>query len=67
MIDKPKVIEAIQLLNQSAKREWLDSFRTPALRRYLDRLELAQGPRGRESIWTRRHETPAVVTRNPHS
>ena len=67
MIPKPKVIEAIQLLNQSAKREWLESLRTPALRRYLDRLELTQGPRGRESTWTRRHETPAVVTRTPKS
>jgi hypothetical protein len=65
MITKPKVIEAIQLINQSAKREWLDSFRTPALRRYLDRLELTLGPRGRGSTWTRRHETPAIVTRKP--
>lgn len=67
MIPKPKVIEAIQLINPSAKRDWLDSFRTRSLRRYLDRLELTRGPRGRDSTWVRRHETPAIVTRNPMS
>jgi hypothetical protein len=65
MIKKPKVIDAIQSINPSARRDWLDSFATSALRRYLDRLELTLGPRDRQSTWVRQHETPAVVTRSP--
>jgi hypothetical protein len=65
MISKPKTIDAIQQINQSAGRDWLDTFAATALRRYLRRLELTLEPRGRQSIWVRHHETPAVVTRAP--
>ncbi|MHC4219108.1 MAG: hypothetical protein ACYSU7_11705 [Planctomycetota bacterium] len=65
MISKPKTIEAIQQLNRSAKRDWLDTFATCSLRRYLNRLELTLGPRGRQSTWIRHDATPAVVTRAP--
>jgi hypothetical protein len=65
MIKKPKIIDEIQQINQSARRDWLDTFATSALCRYLDRLELTLGPRGRQSIWVRHDEGPAVVTRAP--
>ncbi len=65
MISKPKTIDAIQQINQSAGRDWLDTFATSALCRYLDRLELTLGPRGRQSTWVRLDEDPAVVTRAP--
>jgi hypothetical protein len=65
MISKTQIIDAIQQINQSARRDWLDMFASSALRRYLDRLELTLEPRGRDSFWTRQNETPAVVTRSP--
>jgi hypothetical protein len=65
MIKKPRIIDEIQQINQSARRDWLDTFATSALCRYLDRLELTLGPRGRQSTWVRLDEDPAVVTRAP--
>ncbi len=63
MISKAQIIDAIQQLNRSARRDWLDMFALPALRRYLDHLEVTLEPRG--SVWVRPDETPAVITRNP--
>lgn len=65
MISKTRIIDAILQLNRSAKAEWLDDFATPALRRYLDHLQVTIEPRGRASVWIRLDETPAVVTRTP--
>ena len=62
---KTRIISAIQQLNRSARREWLDAFAAPALRLYLDHLEITLEPRNRESTWIRTGETPAVVTRHP--
>ncbi len=64
MINKARIIQAIQHLNQSARRDWLEAFTTTALQRYLDHLELTLEPRGRDSIWVRAGETPAIVTRS---
>ena len=61
----PQIINAIQELNRSARRDWLDAFAIPALRRYLDHLEVTLEPRGRGSVWVRSGETPAIVTRTP--
>ncbi len=65
MISKTGIISAILQLNRSAQPFWLSKFATPALRRYLDHLEVTLEPRGRESVWIRLAETPAVVTRIP--
>ena len=65
MLSKAQIIDAIQQLNRSARREWLDMFATSALRRYLDHLQLTLEPRGRGSRWIRAAETPAIVTRRP--
>ncbi len=63
MISKSQIIDAIQQLNRSARRDWLDTFALPALRRYLDHLEVTLEPRG--SVWVRPGETRAVITRTP--
>ena len=63
MLTKARIIDAIQQLNRSARREWLDMFATTALCRYLDHLEITLEPRGRDSTWIRPAETPAVITR----
>ena len=62
-MSKAHIIDGILQLNRSARRDWLDTFAKPALRRYLDHLEVTLEPRG--TIWTRQGETPAVVTREP--
>ncbi len=65
MHSKAQLIDSILQINRSAKPEWLDLFNVPALHRYLDHLQHAQEPRGRDSYWLRDAETPAVVTRKP--
>ena len=53
MISKTRIIDAILQLNRSATAEWLDKFATPALRRYLDHLQVTIEPRGRASAASR--------------
>lgn len=65
MLCKKQLIEAILELNPSAARRWLESFDTPALRRYLKRLRYVERPRGHGSYWVRDAETTAVVSRKP--
>ncbi len=62
---KARIIDAILHLNRSARRPWLEAFAAPALRQYLDHLEITLEPRDRESVWIRTGDTPAVVTRRP--
>ncbi len=65
MFNKSGIINAIMQLNSSATADWLNKFATPALRQYLDHLQVTIEPRGRASVWIRLDETPAVVTRTP--
>ena len=65
MLEKTQIIERIQHLNRSARREWLDLFDVSALRRYFDHLQWSLEPRGQDSIWIREGETPAIMTRQP--
>ena len=65
MTNKAQIIDAIQQVNQSARRDWLNRFAAPALRRYLDHLQLTLEPRGRASIWVRPGDTHALITRQP--
>ncbi|MHC4414552.1 MAG: hypothetical protein ACYS0G_04640 [Planctomycetota bacterium] len=65
MISKNQIIDAIQQLNRSAGRDWLDMFAASALRRYLDHLQVTLEPRGRGSVWIRHGDTPAIITRRP--
>ena len=65
MLSKTRVINAIMQLNRSAPPDWLNNFAVPALRKYLDHLEIALEPRGRASVWIRSPNTPPFVTRDP--
>ncbi len=63
MLDKNRLIELIQATNKSSDRIWLEQFDCDDLRLYLDHLDMTLEPRGAQSRWTRRGDTPAVVWR----
>jgi len=65
MLSKSQIIDMIQQFNQSARRDWLDLFDAATLRRYLDHLQWSLQPRGRDSVWIREGDSPAVLTRQP--
>ena len=65
MQTKAQLIESILQINPSASHAWLDGFDRGALLRYLDHLQFALEPRGRDSFWIRDSETSAMVTRRP--
>ena len=64
-MSKFQIIEAIQQINRSASLEWLADFEIPALRSYLDHLQLVLEPRGRQSTWQRPGDTAAFISRQP--
>ena len=63
-MSKQEMIELIRTHNRSADLAFLDGFDEPQLHRYLKRLTEVKGHRGRDSVWVRDGETPAVVTRD---
>lgn len=65
MLSKSQLIEAISQINQSARREWLSLFDVTALKRYFEHLQWQLEPRGRQSVWVRDGDTPAILTRQP--
>lgn len=65
MMSKTQLINSIQQINRSARADWLSAFESKALQGYLDHLQITLEPRGRNSSWIRRAETPVIVTRNP--
>ena len=65
MLSKKQLIDGIQQINRSARRDWLEVFDIYALRRYLDHLQRTLEPRGGHSIWIRPGDTRAVVTKHP--
>ncbi len=58
---KDQLAAAIMSINPSAAVEFLLSFDIRDLRRYLEHLEMTREPRGRNSIWLRSGDTPAVA------
>lgn len=50
---KEQIIEQIKKYNRSAHLDFLSSFDEQSLLSYLERLLLANGPRGRDSVWVR--------------
>ena len=65
MLSKEQIIHGIQQINRSAQQDWLMYFDTSALRQYLDHLQRTIEPRGGHSVWVRRNDTSAIVTREP--
>ena len=60
-MSKQQLMNGITELNPSADPTWLEHFDEPALRLYLDHLQLTIEPRG--TSWERTSETTAVVCR----
>lgn len=62
---RAQLISSILEKNPSASLEFLGRFPEPALKDYLDHLELTAEPRGLGRGWIRRDGQPAIVTRVP--
>lgn len=61
-MSREQVIDRIVTINTSATAAFLDRFGTASLHRYLEHLDVASGPRGRNSSWQRPGDSPAIVT-----
>ncbi|HWB19114.1 MAG TPA: hypothetical protein VG711_02355 [Phycisphaerales bacterium] len=61
MMDRQQLIDGIHELNPTAKRDWLDSFEIHELRDYWEHLQHVLEPRGKDSVWVRRGDSPAIV------
>lgn len=66
-LTREQVIDRIMELNRSARAEFLESFDDNRLNHYLDHLVSAAGPRGRDAVWVRRGESPAIMSRHARS
>ncbi len=53
MLTREQLVSAILSINTTAAVDFLAQFDTVELRRYFERLQLTQQPRGRESVWVR--------------
>ncbi len=62
-MSKQQLIEAIRERNRSASEDFLVGFDVGALNNYLSHLDYQSGPRGRDAMWVRTGETPAIVAR----
>ncbi|MCA9288093.1 MAG: hypothetical protein KDA05_05885 [Phycisphaerales bacterium] len=62
-LTREQVIDRILQFNPSAKIEFLDTFSESSLSHYLDHLVATAAPRGRDAVWVRRGESPAIVGR----
>jgi hypothetical protein len=62
-MNKQQMIEQIRQRNQSASNEFLLDFDEQALEQYLQRLTSVVGQRGKDSVWVRTGDAPAVVSR----
>ena len=63
MLSKQQLMDGITEMNPTADLGWLDGFDEPALRLYLDHLQVTIEPRG--TSWLRTGETTAIVCRRP--
>ncbi len=62
-LTREQMVERILDLNKSATPTFLERFEDRPLRNYLDHLVAASSPRGAQSRWIRRGDTPAIVSR----
>ncbi len=63
-LTREQVIDRIMEFNRSARAEFLETFDDDRLNHYLDHLVCASSPRGREAVWVRRGESPAIMSRH---
>lgn len=61
MLTKQLIIDEIRQVNRNAPFEWLSLFSDGQLRSYLEHLQVAIEPRGRNSRWIRDGVLPSVV------
>lgn len=62
-LTREQVVGRIIEINPTATRRFLDQFGKEALGRYLNHLEVASEPRGRNAIWDRPGDAPAIMYR----
>ena len=60
-LSRAQVVDQILSINPSAGRGFLEQFGEERLGDYLDRLIRIRSPRGGESRFVRRGDTPAIV------
>ncbi len=60
-LSREQVMEQILSINPSAGRRFLEQFGRERLGDYLERLIRVRSPRGGESRFVRRGDTPAIV------
>ncbi|MBX3357246.1 MAG: hypothetical protein KF745_02340 [Phycisphaeraceae bacterium] len=61
-LTRPQIVDRILSMNPSATAGFLDRFTDRALSVYLDHLVSAQRPRGRDAVWERPGDTPAILS-----
>lgn len=59
--ERSVLIAAIRDLRATASPEWLAGFSAPALREYLEHLQAAARPRGRQAVWVRPRLARAIT------
>jgi len=62
-LTREQVVTRIIEINPTATRQFLDQFGKEALGRYLNHLVAASEPRGREAVWERPGDAPAIMHR----
>lgn len=63
LLTREKLIAGILEINTSVSVEFLNSFDECQLRRYLEHLQMHDGPRGRDTRWCREPQEPAIDSR----
>lgn len=62
-LTREQVVDRIIKINPTATEAFLSRFSDDSLGEYLDHLVMASGPRGPESRWLRRADSPAILAR----
>jgi len=62
-LTREQVINEIIEINPSATADFLDHFRDQRLQLYLTRLRCTRLSRGRDAVWERPADSPAIVSR----
>ena len=63
-LTREQVVDRIIQVNPTATERFLNQFGKEKLEKYLAHLDAASRPRGREAIWPRPGDSPAILTRS---